>query len=106
MHGKTTFINGKEYPIVVTQNLIGKKVPGLENDRTYAVDPETGLIRKVREFWTGHISTDSGGAKWDAGSDWVDASSLFKKQGGQLISKKVKGGEVTKQIKLNTKFNK
>ena len=62
-------IDGKKYPIFVTQNLDPRNYSGSEeNDRTYAIDPATGMIRKVKEdvfgmpynFW----STENGGAEW------------------------------------------
>lgn len=65
----TVTIDGKKYPIFVIQNRytgLGKAKE--ENDRTYAVDPETGKMRRVYENWIGipynRWSTDPGGEDW------------------------------------------
>ena len=75
--GKTVTIDGKEYPIMVTQKLFNKKQYGLENDRTYALDPDTGLIRLVTENGFGMIAPLGGKPTFQHGSDWVDASGLI-----------------------------
>lgn len=75
--GETVTIDGKEYPIMVTQKLLNKKQYGLENDRTYALDPDTGLIRLVTENGFGMISPMGVKPTFQHGSDWVDASSLI-----------------------------
>ena len=75
--GETVTIDGKEYPIMVTQKLLNKKQYGLENDRTYALDPDTGLIRLVTENGFGMISPMGVNPTFQHGSDWVDASSLI-----------------------------
>lgn len=67
--GATVTIDGKKYPIFVIQNRyngLGKSKE--ENDHTYAVDPETGKMRRVFENWLGiphnAWSTDEGGEDW------------------------------------------
>ena len=67
--GAAVTIDGKEYPIFVIQNrYTGSGKSKEENDRTYAVDPETGKMRRVFENWFGiphnAWSTDPGGEDW------------------------------------------
>ena len=62
-------IDGKKYPIFVINNrYTGPGKSKEENDRTYAVDPETGKMRRVFENWLGMPynawSTDPGGEDW------------------------------------------
>ena len=75
--GEMVTIDGKKYPIMVTQKLFNKKQYGLENDRTYALDPDTGLIRLVTENGFGMISPMGVDPTFQHGSDWIDASSLI-----------------------------
>ena len=89
----TVTIDGKKYPIFVIQNRYtgtGKKKE--ENDRTYAVDPETGKMRRVYENWIGipynRWSTDEGGEDWFypsfmAGSEyeWTKANPMPSMRG-------------------------
>lgn len=67
--GAAVTIDGKKYPIFVMQNrYTGTGKAKEENDRTYAVDPETGKMRRVFENWFGMPhnawSTDEGGEDW------------------------------------------
>ena len=67
--GAAVTIDGKKYPIFVMQNRYrGAGKSKEENDRTYAVDPETGKMRRVFENWFGMPhnawSTDEGGEDW------------------------------------------
>ena len=62
-------IEGQKYPIFVIQNrYTGAGKSKEENDRTYAVDPKTGKMRRVFENWLGMPhnawSTDEGGEDW------------------------------------------
>ena len=58
-------IDGKEYPIMVTTGLYDNHY-GVENDRTYAFDPETGMIRAVWEDFTGMPYK-----RWAKDSEWI-----------------------------------
>jgi hypothetical protein len=69
-----TTIDGKRYPILVTTGLYNNKV-GLENDHSYAYDPETGKIMKLTEDWRGWASGTDG--------DWFDIPQFYK-QGGTM----------------------
>ena len=57
-------IDGKTYPIMVTTNLSGHS--DIEDDQTYALDPETGLIQAVEENWMGLPES-----KWKGTKGWV-----------------------------------
>lgn len=67
--GAYVTIDGKQYPIFVMQNrYTGTGKAKEENDRTYAVDPETGKMRRVFENMFGiphnSWSKDEGGEDW------------------------------------------
>lgn len=72
-------IDGKEYQIMVTTGLRGlfpgqwNNDTGIENDRTYALDPETGNVRAVWEN-VGGIP----GARWADYSSWMPMSDIEK----------------------------
>ena len=67
---ETIKVNGKEYPVMVTTGMYGNNL-GIENDHTYAYDPETGKIRKVVEDGVfGHIGMYGRG--FDKDSEWID----------------------------------
>ena len=93
-------IDGKQYPIFVLQNLYtgtGKKKE--ENDRTYAVDPETGKMRRVFENWLGipynSWSTDEGGEDWFYPSFMTGPESEWKKANPMPSMRKPLGGDFT-----------
>lgn len=65
-------IDGKKYPILVTTGLYNNKI-GLENDHSYAYDPETGKIMKLKEDWRGWASETDG--------DWQDIPHFYKRGG-------------------------
>lgn len=69
-HSAPTTINieGTEYPIAVTTGMYGNNL-GIENDHTYAYDPNTGKIRKLKEDFTGSVRSSYG---FEEGSDWID----------------------------------
>ena len=67
-------IDGKTYPIMVTTGLFGN--PIVDNDHTYAYDPETGMIRKVKESWIFGGPTVGGNNQFAAGSDWIDPTTI------------------------------
>jgi hypothetical protein len=52
-------IDGVEYPIAVTTGMYGNNL-GIENDHTYAYDPKTGKIRKLKEDFTGAVRSSYG----------------------------------------------
>lgn len=58
-------IDGKTYPIMVTNGLYNNNY-GVENDRTYAFNPETGQIRAVFENFTGMPHNS-----WATNSEWI-----------------------------------
>ena len=81
----TVTIDGKKYPIFVMQNrYAGTGKAKEENDRTYAIDPETGKMRKVFENWLGiphnTWSTDEGGKDWFYPSFMAGPEYEWKKQ--------------------------
>lgn len=61
-------IGGVEYPIAVTTGMYGNNL-GIENDHTYAYDPSTGKIRKLKEDFTGGVRSSYG---FEEGSEWID----------------------------------
>lgn len=69
-HTAPTSINigGVEYPIAVTTGMYGNNL-GIENDHTYAYDPNTGKIRKLKEDYTGGVRSSYG---FEEGSEWID----------------------------------
>ena len=69
-HTAPTSINigGVEYPIAVTTGMYGNNL-GIENDHTYAYDPNTGKIRKLKEDFTGGVRSSYG---FEEGSEWID----------------------------------
>ena len=78
--GATVTIDGKQYPILVTKGVQGNQV-GLEDDWTYAFDPETGKLRALHESAEGDVmGTVQGSYHWDPkfkdGSSWIDVSSF------------------------------
>ena len=101
---KYVAIDGKQYPLMVTTGLYGSDY-GIDNDHSYALDPETGKIRKVHEDIFGRVEqTQPGlkwGPKWAENSEWIDINILpgFKKQGG--IMKRInyfqQGGQAPQQ---------
>lgn len=66
-------INGTRYPIAVTTGLLGNGSSmfggQLQNDETYAYDPNTGKIRRVQEDIFGRVK---GPAQFAAGSEWIN----------------------------------
>lgn len=97
-------IDGKQYPLMVTTGLYGSNY-GIENDHSYAFDPETGKIRKVNEDMFGRVELKEPGyeqgPKWAEDSEWVDINVLpgFKKQGGTMnrINYFQQGGQAKQQ---------
>lgn len=69
---RTITIEGKEYPIMASTGLLGNSW-GLENDAVYAFDPETGMIRQVRESLVFGGPSTVGGYKFANGSTWSNA---------------------------------
>ena len=69
---RTITIEGKEYPIMASTGLLGNSW-GLENDAVYAFDPETGMIRQVRENALFGGPSTVGGYKFADGSTWSNA---------------------------------
>lgn len=67
-------INGKAYPTVVSTGLYNYATDNV-NDRTFAFDPETGKILKLKENWF------TGVPKGEAyeGEDWVDIDDFLNK---------------------------
>ena len=61
----TIDIEGKTYPIMATTGLLGSN-SGIENDRVYAFDPETGMVRAVWENFMGIPHK-----KWANNSIWI-----------------------------------
>ena len=61
----TIDIEGKTYPIMATTGLLGSN-SGIENDRVYAFDPETGMVRAVWENFMGMPHK-----KWANNSTWI-----------------------------------
>lgn len=84
---RTVTIDDKEYQIMVTTGLRGlfpghwNNGTGIENDRTYALDPETGNVRAVWEN-VGGIP----GARWADHSYWMPMSDI--KKAAENIAKK------------------
>ena len=69
---KTIVIEGKEYPIMASKDLSGNNW-GLENDAVYAFDPETGMVRQVREGVLFGGPSAMGGYRFAKGSQWSNA---------------------------------
>jgi peptidoglycan hydrolase-like protein with peptidoglycan-binding domain len=69
---RTITIEGKEYPVMASTGLLGNTW-GLENDAVYAFDPETGMIRQVRESALFGGPSTVGGYKFANGSSWSNA---------------------------------
>ena len=69
---RTITIEGKEYPIMASKDLLGNTW-GLENDAVYAFDPETGMIRQVREGLLFGGPSAVGGYQFAEGSTWSNA---------------------------------
>ena len=67
-------IEGKTYPIMATTGLFGN--PVVDNDHTYAFDPNTGMIRKVEESWIFGGPTVGGKNYFAQGSTWVDPRTI------------------------------
>lgn len=70
----TITIEGKKYPVMATTGLFGNNW-GLENDAVYAFDPDTGMIRQVREGVLFGGPSAVGGYKFASGSEWSNALS-------------------------------
>ena len=67
-------IEGKTYPIMATTGLFGN--PVVDNDHTYAFDPNTGMIRKVKESWIFGGPTVGGNNQFAQGSTWIDPRTI------------------------------
>lgn len=99
--GHTVEIDGKSYPVMVTTGLYGNNY-GVENDRSYAFDPETGKIRAVKEDIMGMLRPS-----WAKESDWITPGWITEpqqklKQGG-LIKKHQQGGNMEQDIQAQVK---
>ena len=69
---KSVRIDGVEYPVMVSTGILAYEGGlGIENDHSYALDPNTGKVRKLTEYGTGNIN-----GTWADGSTWVDQSNL------------------------------
>lgn len=65
-------VGGIEYPVFVTKKFYGQPY-GIHNDETYAIDPQTGKIRRLVESGTGQVKGwASGNAQFVDGEDWID----------------------------------
>ena len=70
-------IDGKKYPIFVMKNTYFGTGKGKEgNNQIYAVNPETGMMRRVDTTWLGHVSNNW--SKDPGGDEWFYPSSMFK----------------------------
>ena len=67
-------IDGRTYPIMATTGLFGN--PVVDNDHTYAFDPKTGMIRKVKESWIFGGPTVGGNNQFAQGSTWIDPRTI------------------------------
>lgn len=65
-------VGGIEYPVFVTKKFYGQPY-GIHNDETYAIDPQTGKIRRLVESGTGQVKGWAfGNAQFVDGEDWID----------------------------------
>ena len=92
-------IDGKTYPIMVTTGLYNNNY-GVENDRTYAFNPETGQIRAVFENFTGMPHN-----YWATNSEWITPGWMagpeyeWKKANPMPAMRNPLGGELTSEYK-------
>lgn len=92
-------IDGKTYPIMVTTGLYNTNY-GVENDRTYAFNPETGQIRAVFENFTGMPHN-----YWATNSEWITPGWMagpeyeWKKANPMPAMRGPLGGELTSEYK-------
>ena len=92
-------IEGKTYPIMVTTGLYNNNY-GVENDRTYAFNPETGQIRAVFENFTGMPHN-----YWATNSEWITPGWMagpeyeWKKANPMPAMRNPLGGELTSEYK-------
>lgn len=92
-------IDGKTYPIMVTTGLYNNNY-GVENDRTYAFNPETGQIRAVFENFTGMPHN-----QWATNSEWITPGWMagpeyeWKKANPMPAMRNPLGGELTSEYK-------
>jgi hypothetical protein len=59
---------------MATTGLFGN--PVVDNDHTYAFDPKTGMIRKVKESWIFGGPTVGGNNQFAHGSTWIDPRTI------------------------------
>jgi hypothetical protein len=67
-------INGQKYQVIVPSGSAGKNY-----NKSYAYDPTTGKVRRLKETLIGIPNKF-----WEDGYDWEDIEAIFKK-GGRLI---------------------
>lgn len=69
-------IDGKKYPMMVTQNIEENHPLGLKNDMSYAFDPTTGKVRLLSETAAGLVHNKM----FDKNSTWIDISPFLKQE--------------------------
>ena len=69
-------IDGKKYPMMVTQNIEENNPLGLQNDMSYAFDPTTGKVRLIRETAAGLVHNKM----FDKNSTWINISPFLKQE--------------------------
>lgn len=95
----TIDIEGKTYPIMATTGLLGSN-SGIENDRVYAFDPETGMVRAVWENFMGIPHK-----KWANNSIWITPNWMagpeyeWKKANPMPAMRGPLGGDLTPEYK-------
>ena len=70
---RTVTIDDKTYPIKVTTNLYPAEGGGIENDITYAYDPEQRAFRRVTEFLGNPKDRFADGSQWIPQSEFDEA---------------------------------
>lgn len=101
------YINGKEYPIVVTKKL---GVSNKHNDQSFYYDPETKMYAVAKENWSGQpqgfATYGDNKMTWYTWDDIVKgrvAKGSYNKQGGILIKKHQQGGNMEQDIQTQVK---
>ena len=69
---------------MATTGLFGN--PTVDNDHTYAFDPATGKIRKVRESVVFGGPSNIGGYSFARGSEWIDPATIKNPKTGKTLT--------------------
>lgn len=101
------FINGKNYPVLVSKDLIQDDTYDKINDRSYAYDENTGKILRLNESIFGWpMFSEKGNAGWVDVNEFVQDPLKFygKKKNGGTINKYKQGNKMNNEQELQKAF--